>query len=143
MVYLIDLEPESASAGWLPAGKTWKDMNGPVKLMTTLSGLGRFYKKSIYAQAASEIVYRLDGKYKTFVAALGLGSNKRTSSVEFQVIVDGQEKYKSPLYRTGMPVIAVAVDVAGAKELKLVVTDGGDGITNDYAWWGEARLIKK
>ena len=38
--------------------------------------------------------------------------------------------------------LPVVVDVAGAKELKLVVTDGGDGIRNDYAWWGEARLIK-
>jgi hypothetical protein len=33
--------------------------------------------------------------------------------------------------------------VAGARELKLAVSDGGDGITNDYAWWGEARFIGK
>ena len=142
LTYLIDLEPKKAVPGWLPAGKKWEDLNGGVKLVTTLSGLGRFYDRSIYAQAASELVYSLGGRYKTFVAAAAFGSNKRNSSVEFVVYIDGEEKYKSPLYRVGMPVLPVVVDVSGAGELKLIVTDGGDGITNDYAWWGEARLVR-
>jgi len=143
LTYLIDLQPAKPPVvGWLAAGKTWEDMNGGVKLVTTLSGLGRFYKRSIYAQSASEIVYDLGGKYQTFVAAAGLGSNSRKSSVEFCVFVDGQLRFKSSVFRIGMPVIPVVVDVSGAKHLKLVVTDAGDGIINDYAWWGEPRLIK-
>ena len=142
ITYLIDLEPTRVEPGWLPAGKTSKDMNGPVKLMTTRSGLGRFYPKSIYAQARCEIVYALDRRYSQFVAAAGIGTGKQDCSVEFEVYVDGERKFASGLYRVGRPVAAVVVDVAGAKELKLVVTDAGDGIRNDYAWWGEARLIK-
>ena len=141
--YLIDLTPVRAEPGWLPAGKAWADLNGPVKLMTTRSGLGQLYPKSIYAQAHAEIVYSLGGKYETFVAAVGTGSPKPEFSVEFQVWVDGRQKYGSDLVRLGRPVLPVVVDVSGAKELKLVVTDGGDGIRNDYAWWGEARLIRK
>jgi len=37
-------------------------------------------------------------------------------------------------------VLPVVVDVRGANELTLIVTDAGDGLTNDYAWWGDARL---
>jgi len=36
----------------------------------------------------------------------------------------------------------VTVEVKGARELKLIVTDGSDGLRNDYAWWGDARFIK-
>jgi len=143
LTYLVDLRPEKADVGWLPVGKKWEEMNGDVKLVTSLSGAGRSYGKSIYAQANSEIVYDLGGKYRTFAAAIGLGSNSRKSSVVFRVIVDGREKYTSTLYRVGSPVMPVVVGVSGAKELKLVVSDGGDGIANDYAWWGEARLIRK
>lgn len=142
-VYLINLRPEKVSVGWMPAGKTWEELNGDVTLMTTLSGMGREYPKSIYAEAPSEIVYNLDGKYKTFVAAAGFGSNSNKSSVEFVVYVDDKEKYKSSLFRIGMSLLPVVVDVTGAKKLKLVVTDGGDGLIDDYAWWGEARLIMK
>lgn len=142
-VYLADLEPASAEAGWMPAGREWTELNGPVELVTDGAGNGREYPKSLYAQAASEIVYRLDGQYESFVAAAGIGTIKPECSVEFIVYVDGQQKYKSPLYRVGQPVLPVVVDVAGARELRLVVSDGGDGITNDYAWWGEARLIRK
>ena len=140
--YLIDLQPKEVVPGWLPAGKGWAEMNGPVKLMTTRSGLGRFYPKSIYAQASSEVVYDLGGKYSKFAAAVGIGAPKSDCSVVFQVYVDGEKKYDSALYRLGRPVVPLVVDVAGVKQLKLVVTDGGDGIRNDYAWWGEARLIK-
>ena len=143
MTYLLDLRPEKVTVGWMPAGKTWEELNGDVTLMTTLSGMGRAYNNSIYAEAPSEIVYDLGGKYKTFVAAAGLGNNSRKSSVEFCVLVDGREKYRSPVYRCGMPVLPVVVDVPGAHELTLVVTDAGDGLVDDYSWWGEARLIKK
>ncbi len=143
LTYLTDIEPKTVTPGWLPTGKTWEQMNGPVKLVTDASGEGRTYEKSLYAQAASELVYALDGRYRTFVAVAGIGTTKADCSVEFIVHVDGEEAFRSPLYRIGQPVLPVVLDVEGARELKLVVTDGGDGITNDYAWWGEARLVAK
>jgi hypothetical protein len=42
-----------------------------------------------------------------------------------------------------MPVLPVVVDVSGAQKLTLVITDAGDGLVDDYSWWGEARLIRK
>ena len=37
--------------------------------------------------------------------------------------------------------VAIDVDIAGAKELYLVVTDGGNGFGADWADWAEPRLI--
>ena len=34
----------------------------------------------------------------------------------------------------------VEVDINGAKELKLVVTDGGNGNGSDHATWGDTKL---
>ncbi len=143
ITYLLDLVPEKVSVGWMPAGKTWEELNGEITLITTFSGMGRLYKKAVYAEAPSEIVYDLGGKYKTFAAAAGLGTNSRKSSVEFCVLVDDRQRYKSPLFRCGMAVLPVVVDVSGGKKLSLVVTDGGDGLIDDYSWWTEARLIKR
>jgi hypothetical protein len=71
------------------------------------------------------------------------GARARNASVEFKVLVDGTEKYSSSLYLFGEKVLPVVVDVRGTKELKLVVTDGCDGIANDYAWWAEPRFLRE
>ncbi len=51
--------------------------------------------------------------------------------------------YTSHLVSTKTPGYAVEVDVdlAGAKQMFLVVTDGGNGITADWADWAEPRLV--
>jgi hypothetical protein len=46
-------------------------------------------------------------------------------------------------YKTGEQIANVNVDIAGAKKLYLVVTDGGDGINWDHADWIEPKLIGK
>ena len=61
-------------------------------------------------------------------------------SVEFKVYVDGIEKYTSGVMRSTDRQKYVEVDLAGAKELKLVVTDGGNGNGSDHATWGDAKL---
>lgn len=51
--------------------------------------------------------------------------------------------FTSKLVDVHTPGMAVDVDVdlAGAKELYLVVTDGGNGFSADWADWAEPRLI--
>ena len=144
LLYLMDLEPKNEpKPGWLPAGKKWAGMNGRVTLMSALEHKGGIaYDKSLYAQTPTEIVYGIPEGCTTFAAAAGLGNNDRRASVVFKVLVDGVNKFQSPIYRAGKPVLPVVVDVRGGKELRLIVEDGGDGIYYDYAWWGEARLIR-
>jgi hypothetical protein len=87
-------------------------------------------------------VYRLDSEYQYFLAVAGLGTDSVKSTVRFHVFVDGQKKFASKVFTMSDNALAVCVDVKGGKELKLVVDDAGDTPTNDYAFWGEARLIK-
>ena len=61
-------------------------------------------------------------------------------SVEFKVYVDGNLKYESGLMNSRDPQKYVEVDINGAKELKLVATDGGNGNGSDHATWANTKL---
>jgi NPCBM/NEW2 domain/F5/8 type C domain len=143
--YLRSLKPAVKPAiGWMPAGKTWKQLNGWVRLYTDLhSNVGLTCVQSIYAEAPSEIIYKIPPNAKYFATVPGLGNRHRQASVEFRIFVDGKKKYDSGYFKVGSPLDAVVIDVTGAKELKLIVTDGGNGLAYDYSWWGDARFILK
>lgn len=53
----------------------------------------------------------------------------------------GNARYTSPLVTKVHPIVKVDVDLQGAKELVLVVTDGGNGASCDHADWIEPKLI--
>jgi len=61
--------------------------------------------------------------------------------VIFKVIADGRESFDSGVMRANTPAKWVSVPLAGVNELKLVVTDAGDGINCDHADWAEAFLF--
>ncbi len=54
-----------------------------------------------------------------------------------------EPKFQSKVIDTQTPghAVEIDVDVTGAKELFLVVRDGGDGFTADWADWAEPRLV--
>jgi len=146
--YLMDLKPENQPMpGWVPGGKhdknPWTTLNKDVTLYAHKDDAGQLYKKSLFAQSETTIEYRLPAGYTTFVAAAGLGNKNEKASVVFRVLVDGKEAFNSDTYRVGRPVLPVVVDIAGATTLTLATEEAGDGIYHDYAWWGEARLIRK
>ena len=62
------------------------------------------------------------------------------ASVVFQIFVDDKKAFDSGVVHENDPSRAVTVSVEGAKELRLVVNDAGDGINYDAADWAEARL---
>jgi len=76
-------------------------------------------------------------------AATPLGVDDEVSatsgSVVFQVW-SGETKLYDSGVRTGAdPALPVRVDMTGRTELRLVVTDAGDGPSSDHADWAEAR----
>ena len=54
--------------------------------------------------------------------------------------IDGVKKFDSGTMTAKEEQKYVEVPLAGAKELKLVVTDGGNGQGSDHATWGAAKL---
>jgi hypothetical protein len=86
--------------------------------------------------------YRLAGKYRTFLADVGVDDEVGDGgSVIFQVWADGSKLYDSGLMTGGTPARSVRVEVSGRAELTLVVSDGGDGDASDHADWAAARLV--
>ena len=140
VVYLADMKPESCQLGW-GVFEDWVGRTlglGSPKRMKVLR-----YEKCVFAQTDSTIVYRLGGKYTHFLAVAGLHQPRPVSSATFEVQVDGETKMKSDLVVEDTYPFAVCVDVRGANELKLITDDAGDGIINDCAIWGAARLIRR
>lgn len=142
--FLIDAKPLSVTPGWMPEGKAWQDLNGWVCLYPDLKcSEGLVCPKSLYGESVFSAEYSIPNWATHFISVCGFGNHSRAASVEFKVYVDGVLKYDSGLFRCGMRLLPVLVDIAGGKILKLETTDGKDGIVGDYAWWGDARFIRK
>ena len=78
-----------------------------------------------------------------FQAELGIDdSTGGRGSVQFRVLVDGQERFASPIIRGGTPPVPVSVDVAGAEKLELVVDYADRADVLDHADWLNARLTR-
>lgn len=99
------------------------------------------YSKGLGAHATSRTVVALRKKYGTFQSDIGIDAETSSGSAVFQVFGDGKKLYESPVLKGGAAPVAIDVPVGGVDSLALVVTDAGDGNTNDHADWGDARLV--
>lgn len=102
----------------------------------------RAYPRGLGHHASGEITVDLEGRFLAFDAEAGIqwqGGNT-TASVVFQVYVDGRKVFDSGVVRETDPPRTISVPTRKAQELRLVVTDAGDGITSDCADWALARL---
>jgi hypothetical protein len=106
----------------------------------TLSGVP--YLRGLGVHAPSDIAFNLNRACSgSFVADLGVdGEVGNLGSVVFQVFVDGVKAYDSGVTRGGDVRKTANVSVANKAELRLVVTDAGDGKASDHADWGGARV---
>jgi alpha-galactosidase len=103
----------------------------------------RSFPKGIGAHSNGRIVVQLIKPAESFHAWVGIDNNSDTQargSAVFTVIVDGQERYSSPVCRGGEEPREVNVDLAGAQELVLAIGDAGDGIPFDQSDWAEASV---
>ena len=141
-VYLSDIRPDEYR--FLP----YLETKWPYKTDRNVTGGqlrcgGRLYLKGLGVHSAARLSYRLDRPWSRFQAEVGIDdSTGGRGSVGFRVFVDGKQKYTSPPIRGGMPPQAVSIDLAGAKQLDLVVDYGEAGDVMDHADWLNARLVK-
>lgn len=141
--YLSDIDWTKATSGWRTVQKD-KSVQGN-KLTLKGTDENKSYDKGIGTHSNSEIVYDLSGKdYSYFMAKVGVDqevSGNSASSVIFQVYLDGNKVYDSGMMKSGDLEKDVFVETKGAKELKLVVNDGGNGNSSDHADFADAKLL--
>lgn len=146
-----------------PAGE-WTGWGGPLDLdnATIGEGVGTrndiviggvYFERGIGTHAPAKLVYPLTGdKFVKFSAYVGMADEKDPAecghggSSIFIFSVDGKEMFKSDILRGtegGKNVAPVKVEFdipAGAKELVIQITDGGDGNSCDHSVVADAKL---
>jgi hypothetical protein len=100
-------------------------------------------KDSPRPQAGEGPGVRAVGSFEKFATELAVDdSTGNRGSVQFRVVVDGEEKYASPVLRGGDRPISISIPIVGAEKLELIVDDADRLDVLDHADWLEARLIK-
>lgn len=104
---------------------------------------GRRYLKGIGMHSTSRLTFPLGPDDRRFVADIAIDDETSgRGSVTFRVFVDNAERYRSEIVRGGDAPLPIAVDVAGGKQLSLVVDFAESGDVLDHADWLNARLEK-
>ncbi|MBU3803872.1 MAG: NPCBM/NEW2 domain-containing protein, partial [Candidatus Cellulosilyticum pullistercoris] len=140
--YLSDMTPVTAVNGWGTVRKDKSISGGTISLRRGEDTVT--YSKGLGLHSVSEYVYNLEGEdYEYFESYVGAdkNSNSNLTSIEFKVYVDGVEKYNSGVMTRDTDQKYVKVDVKGARELKLVITDAGNGTDADHGDWAGAKLF--
>ena len=103
------------------------------------------YTNGLFCHANSRIIVRLPEPGKTFTAVAGIDSNEQTiggqGSVIFSVKISDKDVFHSGVVKEGMTGIPIKVDLNGAREFEIAVSDSGDGISCDQADWADAKVI--
>ncbi len=107
-----------------------------IKKQAYLSDQYAFYRTGIGTHARSFFNYDIGGHFKKFSTDYGIDTEAgEKGSVVFEIYGDGQLLHRSPKQgRFDLPG-HTDVDVTGVIILGLVVTDAGDGNTDDHADW--------
>ena len=141
ITYVSDMPFTGVKNGW---GPVETDMSNGEKASgdgESITIAGHVFDHGLGAHAPSVVKVDLGGRCTAFEADVGVddevGGN---GSVQFQVWGDGTKLFDSGVVRGTGGSIGAYADVTGVRTLRLVVADGGDGIDNDHADWGDARL---
>ncbi len=95
-------------------------------------------KPFIFAHANSRLEYDIAQKgWSVFEFSTGLDDvgGRDLGTVVYVVRGDGKELFRSPVVRALQPPHSYRVGIAGVQRLELAITDAGDGIISDEAYW--------
>ena len=136
-VRLSDLNLSSMEAGWGTPSANRSVDDHPLTIA------GKKYDSGVGTHAVSTFLLRCSGKASAFRADVGVDDEigRQPGSVEFIVLGDGKELWRSGIMKAGNPARHADVDLRGVGLLGLLVTDGGDGIDYDHADWAEAEVV--
>jgi PKD repeat protein len=142
-VYLSDLtELPGQINGWGPIEKDTSNGEDDANDGNEISIGGTVFQKGLGVHAYSEITYDIsDHAYTHFSAIVGLDDENSFGELAFEVMVDGISQFTSGNMTNADGGIYVNINVEGANELRLIVTDGGNGIGSDHADWADAKLL--
>jgi hypothetical protein len=142
-LYITDLAWVSSTNGYGPVEKDRSNGEAGSADGTTITIDGQQYSRGLGAHANSTVIYNLNQEYGRFVSAVGVDDEVGSGgSCTFEVYLDGVQKFTSGKVTGNDAKKIVDLVVSGVNELRLVVTDAGDGNVSDHASWGGPYLVK-
>ncbi|UQN09664.1 NPCBM/NEW2 domain-containing protein [Deinococcus sp. QL22] len=132
----------AATNGWGPIEKDRSNGDKMAGDGRTLTVAGETHARGFGVHAGSSMTFTLGGKCTTLTAKVGLDDEVGDrGSVVFQVWNDTAIKlYDSGAVRGTDAAKGISVNVSGVQNLRLVVTDAGDGMDYDHADWASPIL---
>jgi len=113
------------------------------RLTLSVGGESIAKKAFIFAHAQSRLEYDLHNEHwSVFEFSTGLDDTGGADggSVVYVVKGDGIELFRSSVIQALVPPARYSVNVKGVRRLELLITDAGDGIAYDEAYWIEPIL---
>ncbi|MGW2718757.1 NPCBM/NEW2 domain-containing protein [Streptomyces sp. NPDC001492] len=138
---LGDLPWLSATNGYGPVERNTSNGESAAGDGHPLTLGGVVYGKGLGVHAESAVEYYTGKACRTVTADVGVDDEKGANgTVAFEVWADGTKVASTGVLTNAMPAQPLTADVTGAQVVRLVVTDGGDGIDSDHADWADAQL---
>jgi len=132
---LSKTELSKMSTGWGKPGAGKSVGGNPLQVG------GKGFADGVGTHAESTLTLALDGKAESFQAMVGVDDESaQQGSVEFIILTDGREAFRSGIMKSGQHAHPVTIPLAGVRRIDLHVTDGGDGNSFDHADWADARI---
>jgi len=106
---------------------------------------GKLYENTIVARTNTEFEYDVRGLFSMFTALVGIDDASPDSAIEFLIIGDGKELWRSGTLTKADGPKPLKVNIAGVQRLVLRVAEGagmGMGRGMPSAAWAEARLLR-
>ena len=136
-MYLTELEPIRTGGG--------RGMGGGRSVPAgPLTVGGKQYERGIGARAGSDVEYSIKGAFSTFSAQMSIDDRETNvnANVEFILIGDGKELWRSGGMLKTDGLKPVQVNIAGVKQLVLRVTDFTGGSGRYQVDWIDPKVIK-
>ena len=135
-IWLESLDLSAMDQEWGSAGAARSVDGTPLRIG------GRTFPHGVGSHANAELTLDLKGAARFFHAAVGVDDEVgERGTVVFAILVDDEEVARTEVMRGGEPAKILSVDLAGARQLTLLVEEGGDNINYDHANWAGAMLV--
>ncbi|MFJ5304787.1 NPCBM/NEW2 domain-containing protein [Streptomyces sp. NPDC088350] len=139
--YLGDLPWLSTANGYGPVERNTSNGESAAGDGHPITLGGVVYAKGLGVHAQSDVEYYTGKACEKVTADVGVDDEKGANgTVAFEIWADGTKVASTGVLTNAMSAQPVTADVTGAQVVRLVVTDGGDGIDSDHADWADARL---
>ncbi|MFJ8938995.1 NPCBM/NEW2 domain-containing protein [Streptomyces sp. NPDC102365] len=131
----------STTNGWGPVERDTSNGESAAGDGGPLTINGAVYATGLGVHAESTVEYYTGGACESVGAQVGVDDEEGADgSVAFEIWADGTKVASTGVLTNADAARALVADVSGAQVVRLVVTDGGDGITSDHGDWASAQL---